>query len=84
MTPKCVSLSVYVSTSVFDQSTDASEVLKNYHQTIVDHKEVIRSSMSLQGAILMLKDDIVTLGNVSLHQIRFNRFSNCLHSEKKK
>lgn len=41
--------------------------LKNYYEYITDHKEVIRGSISLQGAMLVLKDDIARIGNVSMH-----------------
>jgi hypothetical protein len=40
--------------------------LANYHEFITDHKEVLRTSMSLQGAMLVLKDDIFKVGNVSV------------------
>ena len=49
---------------IFVYSEDTAD-LKSYHQTIVDHKEVIRTLMSLQGVIVMMKDDIAHLGNVS-------------------
>ncbi|XP_046493196.1 dynein axonemal heavy chain 8 [Neodiprion pinetum] len=44
-----------------DNSTKS--LLKNYHSSVADHKEIIRISMSLQGAIFMLKDDIAIQGN---------------------
>ncbi|XP_076677676.1 dynein heavy chain 8, axonemal kl-3 isoform X2 [Andrena cerasifolii] len=37
--------------------------LKNYYQIISDHKEIVRSVMSLQGGILALKDDITQIAN---------------------
>lgn len=40
--------------------------LSNYFQSISDHKDVIRSSMSVQGLILMMRDDVTKIGNVSL------------------
>ncbi|KAF7401630.1 hypothetical protein HZH68_007450 [Vespula germanica] len=42
---------------------NAIKNFKNYYSIISDHKEVIRITMGLQGIILMLKDDITTLGN---------------------
>ncbi|XP_024940596.1 dynein heavy chain 8, axonemal [Cephus cinctus] len=46
-----------------DIDDDNVQPLKNYHQSVVEHKEIIRCSMSLQGAMLMVKDDITMLGN---------------------
>lgn len=43
---------------------EKQDVWKNYHQTVSDHKDIIRSSMSFQAIILMLKDDINILRNV--------------------
>nr|XP_031825788.1 dynein heavy chain 8, axonemal [Nomia melanderi] len=40
--------------------------LKNYYQILSDHKEIVRSVMSLQGVISSYKDDIVQLGNIYL------------------
>ncbi|OXU30794.1 hypothetical protein TSAR_013179 [Trichomalopsis sarcophagae] len=40
--------------------------LKNYYEYITDHKEVIRGTLSLQGAMLVLKDDIARIGNMYL------------------
>ncbi|XP_067209496.1 dynein axonemal heavy chain 8 [Linepithema humile] len=39
------------------------KLLKNYFQIVSDHKDIIRSSMSLQGLILVLKDDVFKVGN---------------------
>ncbi|KAG7190763.1 hypothetical protein KM043_006835 [Ampulex compressa] len=38
-------------------------LLRNYYHSVSDHKEIIRSAMSLQGAILVLKDDVSKVGN---------------------
>ncbi|XP_015430178.1 PREDICTED: dynein heavy chain 8, axonemal [Dufourea novaeangliae] len=40
--------------------------LKNYYHILSDHKEIVRSVMSLQGAISSFKDDIAELGNIYL------------------
>jgi len=40
------------------------DMLESYFQSVSDHKDIIRSSMSLQGLILMLKDDVSKVGNV--------------------
>ncbi|XP_076295220.1 dynein heavy chain 8, axonemal kl-3 [Lasioglossum baleicum] len=40
--------------------------MKNYYEIISDHKEIVRSVMSLQGAISAYKDDIIQLGNTYL------------------
>lgn len=50
----------------------SKSMLKNYHSSVADHKEIIRISMSLQGAIIMLKDDIATQGNVSIQPFRIS------------
>ncbi|XP_036143732.1 dynein heavy chain 8, axonemal [Monomorium pharaonis] len=34
-----------------------------YFQSVFDHKDIIRSSMSLQGLILILRDDVSKVGN---------------------
>lgn len=45
----------------------AKEDLPNtYFQNVSDHKDIIRSSMSLQGLILMLRDDVSKVGNVRI------------------
>lgn len=33
--------------------------LKNYYRLIADHKEVVRNVMSMQGAVLLLKPDVM-------------------------
>lgn len=38
--------------------------MKNYYQLISDHKEIVRCVMSLQGAIMTIKEDIEDLCNV--------------------
>lgn len=60
--------------------------MKNYYQIISDHKEIVRCVMSLQGAIMTIKEDIEDLCNVLLFsffstlkyhkQISNNRFRN--------
>lgn len=40
--------------------------MKNYYQLISDHKEIVRCVMSLQGAIMTIKEDIEDLCNVLL------------------
>ncbi|XP_076166225.1 dynein heavy chain 8, axonemal kl-3 [Ptiloglossa arizonensis] len=45
---------------------DSNKNSKNYYQIISDHKEIVRSVMSLQGAIIALKDDIAQIGNMYL------------------
>ncbi|XP_026831330.1 dynein heavy chain 8, axonemal [Ooceraea biroi] len=37
--------------------------LNSYFQSVSDHKEIIRSTMSLQGLILILRDDVSKVGN---------------------
>lgn len=37
---------------------------ENYYQIIYDHKEIVRSIMSLQGAIYAIKEDIDEIANV--------------------
>ncbi|KAJ8670776.1 hypothetical protein QAD02_002035, partial [Eretmocerus hayati] len=49
-----------------EQDTDDALLPESYHEFIVDHKEVMRSSMSLQGAMLVLKDDIARISNIYL------------------
>ncbi|XP_058810344.1 dynein axonemal heavy chain 8 [Phymastichus coffea] len=46
--------------------TDAGSSLTNYYEYIINHKEIIRSSMNLQGAMFVLKDDITQIGNIYL------------------
>lgn len=36
-----------------------------YFQSVSEHKDIIRSSMSLQGLILILRDDVSKVGNVN-------------------
>ncbi|XP_034179159.2 dynein heavy chain 8, axonemal kl-3 [Osmia lignaria lignaria] len=43
-----------------------NRTLKNYYDTISDHKEIVRAVMSLQGAILAVKDDVAQIGNMYL------------------
>ncbi|KAK0165144.1 hypothetical protein PV328_003692, partial [Microctonus aethiopoides] len=47
---------------------EKQDVWKNYHQTVSDHKDIIRSSMSFQAIIIMLKDDINILRNNYIKQ----------------
>lgn len=44
--------------------SDKEALLNSYFQSVSDHKDVIRSSISLQGLILMLRDDVSKVGNV--------------------
>ncbi|XP_048268511.1 dynein axonemal heavy chain 8 [Bombus terrestris] len=39
---------------------------KNYYQIISDHKEIVRSVMSLQGAIFAMKQDVDEIANIYL------------------
>lgn len=39
--------------------------LKNYYKIIADHKEIVRNVMSLQGAMLLLKPDVIKCTEVS-------------------
>lgn len=39
--------------------------LKNYYKLIADHKEIVRNVMSLQGALLLLKPDVMKCTEVS-------------------
>ncbi|XP_076759064.1 dynein heavy chain 8, axonemal kl-3 [Xylocopa sonorina] len=39
---------------------------KNYYQIISEHKEIVRSIMSLQGAIVAIKEDIMEIANMYL------------------
>lgn len=38
----------------------------NYYNTVAENKDIVRCTMSLQGLIMMLKNDIVAMGEVSL------------------
>ncbi|XP_026672559.1 dynein heavy chain 8, axonemal-like [Ceratina calcarata] len=45
--------------------TDGNKAsLKNYYQLISDHKEIVRCVMSLQGAILAIKEDVLQISNM--------------------
>ncbi|XP_015117111.1 dynein heavy chain 5, axonemal [Diachasma alloeum] len=39
------------------------KAMKSYYQTITDHKDIVRSTIALQGIILMLKSDIIFIAN---------------------
>lgn len=41
-------------------------VSKSFYKNVVDHKEVVRSMMALQGAIIVLKPDIQKLIEVQI------------------
>lgn len=43
---------------------DELRMLRTYEKIVSEHKEIIRTSMSLQGTILILRNDIAMLGNV--------------------
>ncbi|KAL6445584.1 hypothetical protein ACFW04_000844 [Cataglyphis niger] len=51
------------STNMQPKALDKEDHLNTYFQSILDHKDIIRSSMSLQGLILMLRDDVSKVGN---------------------
>ncbi|XP_018374249.1 PREDICTED: dynein heavy chain 8, axonemal [Trachymyrmex cornetzi] len=42
------------------------DLRNTYFQSVSEHKDIIRSSMSLQGLILMLRDDVSKVGNLYL------------------
>ncbi|XP_029675665.1 LOW QUALITY PROTEIN: dynein heavy chain 8, axonemal-like [Formica exsecta] len=51
------------STNMQAKALDKEDLFNTYFQSVSDHKEIIRSSMSLQGLILMLRDDVSKVGN---------------------
>lgn len=51
---------------------DKENLTNTYFQSVSDHKDIIRSSMSLQGLILILRDDVSKVGNVRIKIIIHN------------
>ncbi|XP_011871302.1 PREDICTED: dynein heavy chain 8, axonemal [Vollenhovia emeryi] len=51
------------STNTRAKPLDKEDLPNTYFQNVSDHKDIIRSSMSLQGLILMLRDDVTKVGN---------------------
>ncbi|CAL1673547.1 unnamed protein product [Lasius platythorax] len=50
------------STNMQAKVFDKEDLFNTYFQSVSDHKEIIRNSMSLQGLILMLRDDVSKVG----------------------
>ncbi|CAK9824517.1 Dynein axonemal heavy chain 8 [Anthophora retusa] len=53
----------YFTTASSNNEENNKATYKNYYQVISDHKEIVRSVMSLQGAILAIKQDIAEISN---------------------
>ncbi|KRT82784.1 hypothetical protein AMK59_4319, partial [Oryctes borbonicus] len=45
----------------FNETDDKEDSMKNYYKSVSEHKEIIRMFMGLQGAMFMLKPDVVKL-----------------------
>ncbi|EFN74803.1 Dynein heavy chain 8, axonemal [Camponotus floridanus] len=54
------------STNMQAETLDKKDPLNSYFQVVSDHRDIVRSSMSLQGLILMLRDDVSKVGNTYL------------------